>query len=163
MKADFILQTLNDSHVDYLLIGGMNFLFRHRPVLTYDIDVWIDDTAENRARCEAALAALEAEWGTSDDDWQPVARRKPGWLARQGVFSLVSPYGSIDVFRSVRGLEDWRACRARAVTARTSAGVAYMGLSDQDMLQCQLALPEQQQRTERIEILRRAIENADDG
>jgi len=31
MKADFILQTLNDSHVDYLLIGGMSFRLGWHP------------------------------------------------------------------------------------------------------------------------------------
>jgi hypothetical protein len=38
MNIDHILQTFNTCEVDYLLIGGMNFLLRHEPVLTYDID-----------------------------------------------------------------------------------------------------------------------------
>ena len=39
MNVDHILETLNGHQVVYLLIGGMNFLLRHTPVLTYDVDV----------------------------------------------------------------------------------------------------------------------------
>jgi hypothetical protein len=46
-----------------------NFLLRHEPVLTYDVDLWIDDTAENGRRCEMALAALGAEWARTDTHW----------------------------------------------------------------------------------------------
>ena len=90
MNVDLILDTLNRHHVDYLLIGGMNFLLRHQPALTFDVDVWIDDTDENRARCEAALGELGAEWGRTDAERGPVANRAPGWLAQQGVFSVNS-------------------------------------------------------------------------
>ena len=63
MNINDILQTFNASEVEYLLIGGMNFLLRHEPVLTYDIDFWIWDTAANLARCDTALRQLDAAWG----------------------------------------------------------------------------------------------------
>ena len=87
MNVDHILGTLNGHHVAYILIGGMNFLLRHAPVLTYDVDLWIEDTPENRDRCERALGELQAEWGASDRDWGPVAAKAEGWLAsrRRGV------------------------------------------------------------------------------
>ena len=34
MNIDHILQMFNASEVEYLLIGSMNFLLRHEPVLT---------------------------------------------------------------------------------------------------------------------------------
>jgi hypothetical protein len=81
MNADQILTTMNQFGVAYLLIGGMNFLLRHEPsLLTYDVDLWIENTPENRKRCESALAALDAEWGATDADWGPVAQRQSGWL-----------------------------------------------------------------------------------
>ena len=43
MNIDRVLQALAKNEVDYLLIGGMNFLLRHAPEITYDIDVWIAD------------------------------------------------------------------------------------------------------------------------
>ena len=58
MNVDQILRAFNETQVEYILIGGMNFLLRHAPILTFDVDLWIDDTPENRARCEAALRWL---------------------------------------------------------------------------------------------------------
>jgi hypothetical protein len=97
MNIDRILRTFGDCGVDSLLIGGMNFLLRHEPVLTYDIDFWIQDTAENRARCAAALRTLDAAWGATEQDWRLVAAQ-PGWLLRQHVSCLTSPCGAIDIF-----------------------------------------------------------------
>jgi len=162
MNVDHILETLNARRVDYLLIGGVSFLLRHAPVLTYDVDLWIEDTPENLRRCETALGQLEAEWGTSENDWGPVAEKTSGWLGRQGVFCLTSPYGAIDVFRSVKGLGTWAASRAEAVEGKTGGGTAFVALSDEDMLRCQLALPKAEQNRQRILELRKVLGRADD-
>jgi len=163
MNVDHILGTLNAHRVDYLLIGGVNFLLRHSLVLTYDVDLWIEDTPENRDRCERALAELEAEWGASEEDWGPVAARGAGWLASQTLFCLTSPHGAIDVFRFVKGLGDWAAARFRAQPGKTAAGTAFVGLSDHDMLACQLALPESERKQARIQTLKQAIAKMDHG
>ena len=76
MNVDRILATMNDCQVEYILIGGMNFLLRHEPILTFDVDLWIDDQEANCRRCERALETLEAEWGESDSDWRKVAERR---------------------------------------------------------------------------------------
>jgi hypothetical protein len=157
VNIDHVLQTLNDHRVDYLLIGGVNFLLRHVPVLTFDIDIWIEDTPENRARCEAALGALNAEWGVTDDDWKPVVDHPAGWLDRQLVFCLNSPHGAIDVFRKVAGLDTWRKSQAEAIPGETAAGVTYQGISDKDMLRCQLALDRGLQKRQRIEALEESL------
>ena len=156
MNIDHILRTFNEHEVEYLLIGGMNFLLRHEPVLTYDIDLWIRDTATNRDRCEAAMRQLDASWGPTEDSWRPVAEQA-GWLARQSVFCLTSPAGAIDIFRAVTGLPSWEHCRERAVVGRTAANVEYRGLCDEDMIACQLALPEGQRRHGRVESLQRSL------
>jgi hypothetical protein len=154
MNVDHILAIFNQHQVEYLLIGGMNFMLRHEPVLTFDVDLWIDDTDNNRRRCELALAALDAEWGPTDATWEHVGSKPAGWIATQGVFSLLSPHGAIDVFRAVRGLGDWSTSRQSAVHELTSGGSEYYGLSDEDMLRCQLALDVAMQKTARIQSLR---------
>ena len=53
MNVDRILETFNRHQVACLLIGGMNFLLRHQPVLTFDIDLWISD--EDMLACQLAL------------------------------------------------------------------------------------------------------------
>ena len=128
MNANSILETMNRQQVDYLLIGGMNFLLRHRGALTYDVDLWIDDTDENRARCEAALAELQAEWADSDEVWGPVANLRPGWLERKGVFCINSPHGALDIFRTVTSLGKWSDSAASAAWEQTGQGTNYRGL-----------------------------------
>jgi hypothetical protein len=156
MNVDHILHTFGDCGVEYLLIGGMNFLLRHEPVLTYDIDFWIRDTATNLDRCDAALQQLDAAWGPTEQEWRPVAEQ-PDWLRRQDVFCLTSSSGAIDIFRTVKGLPSWVDCNARAHAGRTAAGVPYRGLCDEDMLACQLALPPADRRRNRVEALERAL------
>ncbi|MHB8866884.1 MAG: hypothetical protein ACYC6N_31360 [Pirellulaceae bacterium] len=160
MNVDRILHALNDGQVLYILIGGMNFLLRHKPVLTFDVDIWIEDSEANRERCERVMAQLEAEWGSSDQDWKPVSHRASGWLAVQAVYCLTSPLGAIDIFRRVCGLDEWSVSRATATPERTAGGVDYVGLSDEDMLKCQYALEPALRKLERIEILESAIREA---
>ncbi len=160
MNVDQILSALNDEQVDYLLIGGMNFLLRHRPDLTFDVDVWVEDSPPNLDRLNRALAKLGAEWGRTEAEWQAVPT-DPAWLQQQAVFCLTTPHGALDVFRDVRGLEGrYSDCRARAVTSATASGVRFLGLSDQDMLACQEALPPGQQNQRRMETLREALRRA---
>jgi hypothetical protein len=163
MNVDHILDCLNRRRVAYLLIGGMNFLLRHAPVLTFDVDLWIEDTAENRCRCEVALSELDAQWGRADEDWGPVSAKSPGWLDGQVVFCLNSPHGAIDVFRVVPGLPDWSSSWVAAVAEETSSGVAYRGISDADMLRCQLALDEPMRKKDRIATLEAALRRTRDG
>jgi hypothetical protein len=161
MDIDRILQIFNECHVQYLLIGGMNFALRHRPYTTYDIDLWIEDTELNRSACERALATLGAEWGRSDEDWGPTREKKSGWLESQGVFSLNCPFGSVDIFRAVKGLGDWATSHAQSLAESTKEGTPYRGLSDTDMLRCQLALEASQQKIERIRVLQERLGQAE--
>jgi hypothetical protein len=154
MNVELILDTFNRHQVDYLLIGGMNFFLRHRPDTTLDVDLWIEDSPENRGRCHNALVELKAEWGPTDEQWGPVSGMSPSWLATQSVFCLDCPAGAVDIFRVVEGLDEWRACRGRAETCSTKSGLQYLALSDADMLRCQLALPEHERRTERVRFLK---------
>ena len=160
MNVDLILRALNDHEVDYLLIGGMNFLIRHLPELTFDVDVWVRDDAENLARLNRALQQLGAEWGVTEAEWKPVSSDSR-WLQSQGVFCLTTNQGALDVFRDVRGLEGrYLECKARAVPSQTAADVPFAGLSDEDMLACQQALPLTEQKPRRIQVLREAIRRA---
>ncbi len=145
---------MNQHDVRYLLIGGVNFLLRHQPVLTFDVDFWVEDSEENRSRCEKALNELEAEWGRTNEEWGPVSERASGWLAGQPVFCMNSPHGAVDVFFSVSGLDSWDDAYRRCVDGQTAEGTPYRAISDEDMLTCQLALPEADQKTERVNYLR---------
>jgi hypothetical protein len=157
VNIDKVLETFNEVGVAYLLIGGMNFMLRHDPVLTFDIDLWIEDTTDNLVRCEKALAELEAEWGETEADWGPVTNKPSNWLTKQAVFSLNSPHGAIDIFRRVQGLGSWQDSFRSAQVEATKSGIKYYGISDADMLRCQLALDEAARKTSRVTTLERKL------
>jgi hypothetical protein len=155
--VDRILAAMQEHGVKCLLIGGMNYLLRHEPVLTYDVDLWIEDTEANRRRCEKALAALDAAWGKTAADWRPVAELPAGWLDRQPLFALTTACGAVDIFRTVTGLPDWAASWTGSLSEHTAAGTPYRGLSDRDMLRCQEALDPADRKADRVKRLRRVL------
>ena len=157
MNVDAILEACNRQQVDCLLIGGMNFLLRHQPELTFDVDLWARDDDANLERLNLALKELGAEWGRIETEWLPVPTDWH-WLRIQGVFCLTTQHGAVDIFREVRGLEGrYDECRARAASGTTGSGVKFLGLSDEDMLACQEALPPGQRHERRMAILREAV------
>lgn len=159
MNVDEILRQLNAENVEFILIGGMNFLLRHIPELTFDVDVWVKDDLENLTRTNRALCLLGAEWGPTEKDWKPVPA-DDRWLSSQSVFCLTTKHGALDVFRDVLGLDGrFIECRARAIRSQTAGGAAFWALCDEDMLACQLALPPKHQKQRRIEVLRNAIKS----
>jgi hypothetical protein len=158
VNVDGILETFHRRNVDAILIGGMNFLLRHQPVLTFDVDLWVADSEENLAKTAEALRDLHAQWGRDDQSWGLLP---PGfsWLRGQSVFCLTSPYGAIDIFREVAGLEgQWAACRERCSEQKTASGIFYASLSDRDMLACQMALPETERRLDRVRYLEQLLQ-----
>lgn len=157
MNVDAVLESFERHQVDAILIGGMNFLLRHQPVLTFDIDFWVKDTDDNLSRLASALRALGAEWGKSEEAWGPLPKGHD-WLRTQNIFCLTTPHGAVDIFRTVEGLDgQYEACKARCSLERSKGGIPYHSLSDQDMLACQLALPENMRRLDRTNYLKNLL------
>jgi hypothetical protein len=154
VNVDRIFQEFNDSRAEYLLIGGMNFAIRHQPILTFDVDLFVRHSPANLNRCEMALSALGAEWGRTDEQWEPVSKKEPGWLKGQAIFCLASLHGAIDIFLEVPGLPAWEDVRERSKALATASGITFLSISDFDMLACQEALPIQYQKIDRIQYLR---------
>lgn len=156
VNVDSILAAFNETGAEFILIGGMNFLLNHKPILTFDVDLWVDDNRVNLTRVNLALRTLQAEWGITAETFSLVPS-DPEWLERQMVFCLYTPAGDLDIFRAVRGLDSYAECRERAAVRVTPAGTPYRSLSDIDMLACQLALEEEEQKLDRIRILRKVL------
>ncbi|MEI6233849.1 MAG: hypothetical protein WCT04_12395 [Planctomycetota bacterium] len=157
MNIQHVLQTLSRNKVESLLIGGMAYLLNHNGPLTYDMDFFVRDTPDNLSRLNTALRELECEWGPKEAFWKPVAET-PEWLTWQPVYCLTSPHGAIDLYRAVKGLEGgFDACFSRAILRPISDDDAFFCLSDDDMLRCQEALPEEQRRLNRVHVLKEAI------
>ena len=54
-------------------------------------------------------------------------------------------------------------CKSRGVRTQTAAGIQFTGLSDEDMLACQEALPVEERKERRIQVLREAIRQTKEG
>ena len=149
-----VFSSMNQNAVSYLLIGGLNYFLAHKPVTTQDIDLLIDDTAENRSACENALIELSAEWGRRDEDWGPVNAKSKGWLLGQSVFCLLTPFGPLDIFLSLPGISNYAAAMDRSNSLDLEVGLQIRLISARDLLECQLALPEIYRKPDRIHYLR---------
>ncbi len=153
-----IFQTLDLHGVDYLLIGGLNFFLLHQPVSTQDVDVLIRSSPDNVSRCESALCDMKAEWGSSDDDWELVCNKPSGWLNKQDVFCLLTKFGPLDIFLSVPGIESFDSAKHRAIKYSYSSSNASHLVSAFDLLACQLAIPEQYRRRDRVKYLEELLQ-----
>ncbi len=143
-----IMEVFARNEVDAILIGGVNFLLQHQPVLTFDVDFWIRDTEANLAATADALRELQAQWGRTEAEWSPIPLGHD-WLKTQGVYCLTTEHGPVDIFRTVTGLASYEACLERS-GRRMLEQVPYRSLADADMLACQMALSETQRRLDRV-------------
>jgi hypothetical protein len=57
MNVDQILETMNRCDAAFILIGGMNFMLRHVPVLTYSASSNIRKSSK-RIQCSASGGPL---------------------------------------------------------------------------------------------------------
>ncbi len=151
-----IFSALNEAGVRWLLVGGMNVFLQHGEYLTQDVDVYVDDSSSNLTAVNRALQKMKATWGPTETTWGPVPD-DPKWLLRQRVVCVITEHGFLDVFTKLPGInESFQSVWDRAF-AGTISTVSFRGLNDADMLACQLALPEPEQKLDRIRLLQRAL------
>jgi hypothetical protein len=55
-----LLQSLNEEHVRYLVVGGYAWMVHTEPRYTKDLDIWIEPTPDNAAALLRALARFGA-------------------------------------------------------------------------------------------------------
>jgi len=154
-----VFSVMNGHSVAFLLVGGLNYFFLHKPVTTQDIDLLIEDTPQNRSRCERALTELNGDWGRNDDDWGPVCAKQDGWLSNQGVFCLLTHCGPVDIFLSIPGIPNYHEAFLRSVELELDLTTSVRLISARDLLACQLAIPEVNRKSERVAFLRGILEH----
>ena len=91
-------RSLNNNDVRYIMIGGFATNLHGYNRATNDIDLWIDDTLQNRQNLRKALK----EQGSGDYDVIETMQFIPGWTDFQLNFGF-----KLDVMTSVRGLENF--------------------------------------------------------
>lgn len=108
LNRDFreFIQSLNDNHVRYLVVGGYAVALHGHPRYTKDIDIWIELSSENAANL---LKALE-QFGFGS-----LGLQEADFLAPGQVIQLGQPPNRIDLLCSVSGV-DFAACHDSRVT-----------------------------------------------
>lgn len=91
-------KALNSFQVKYIMVGGVATNFNGYQRTTDDIDVWIEDTIENRRKFRFAFKEYSGE------DFSMIERMQiiPGWTN----FNLNNGY-KLDLMVNMKGLEDY--------------------------------------------------------
>jgi predicted nucleotidyltransferase len=122
---------LNNNGVRYLMVGGVASILHGHSRLTEDMDVWIEDTIENRK----ALRAAFKECGMGDFFMMERLQIVPGWT----YFHLNNGL-RLDLMTHVKGLEEFgfEECLRNASSAEMF-GVAVPFLNLNHLLQAKKA------------------------
>lgn len=101
---------LNNNGVRYIMVGGVASILHGHNRMTEDVDVWIEDTIENRT----ALRAAFKECGMGDFFMMERLQIVPGWT-----YFYLNNGIRLDLMTHVKGLEDFgfEACLREASTA----------------------------------------------
>jgi len=87
---------LNQNNVRFIMVGGLATRFHGYSRITEDLDMWIDDTLENRQNLRKAFDQLEYGDFPSIETMQFV----PGWT------SFYAAGIVLDIMTTMKGLED---------------------------------------------------------
>jgi hypothetical protein len=109
LNRDFkeFLQSLNDNHVRYLVVGGYAVAFHGHPRYTKDLDVWIEMAPENASRIVAALDQF---------GFGSLGLKAEDFLDADQVVQLGYPPCRIDLISGLQGV-DFDVCYSARVPA----------------------------------------------
>jgi predicted nucleotidyltransferase len=97
-KLTATLQTLHDSGVQFILVGGLAAVLNGAPIQTYDVDLVYRREPENIDRLLAVLGSLDAIFRV-----QPERRLRPtaSHLTPGGHLNLITRYGPLDLLATI--------------------------------------------------------------
>jgi hypothetical protein len=107
LNQDFkeFIQSLNDNHVRYLVIGGYAVALHGYPRYTKDLDVWIEISADNAENIARALDQF---------GFGSLGLRAADFLATDQIIQLGYPPNRIDLITTPSGV-DFESCFATRV------------------------------------------------
>ena len=91
-------KSLRDNNVRYIMVGGFATNINGYQRFTADLDIWIDDTSENRACLRKAFN----EFGIGDFEMIATMQFVPGWTDFQLGNGL-----QVDILTEMKGLEKY--------------------------------------------------------
>jgi hypothetical protein len=129
LPQDFVdlLTEFAVAEVRYLVIGGYAVGFHDRPRTTKDLDLLLEDTAENTERACQALSAFGAPREVTES------------LRTAGTDEIVwfgSPPSRVDLLKSAGGIDFAHAYSRRSQVAVGSLDVSILGLHESPLSKC---------------------------
>ncbi len=91
-------RVLNNQHVRYIMVGGFATRFHGFNRNTDDLDLWLDDTVENRKKLRESFIEL----GYGNFPSLEIMEFVPGWTSFY-VGSMIE----LDIMTNMKGLEDY--------------------------------------------------------
>lgn len=116
-----LLGEFDAAEVRYLVIGGYAVSFHSAPRFTKDLDLWVEDSAENLERAEHALAKFGAP------DAAVVSLRSARGL---DVVWMGNPPLRIDLMKQIPGGDFSSAWQRRVTTRWDDVPVSVIGIED---------------------------------
>ena len=118
-----LLQLLNESEVEYMIVGGFAVMKYGEPRYTKDLDLWVNNSAINSARLVAALrkfgAPLDHDNITSDT-----------FAGQRVVYQIgVAPI-RIDILTEVTGVDFGKAWKNKVSSTFFGVPVHFISLDD---------------------------------
>ena len=118
-----LLQLLNESEVEYLIVGGFAVMKYGEPRYTKDLDVWVHNSARNSARIVEALrkfgAPLDHDQITLDT-----------FSGKQVVYQIGIAPVRIDILTEITGVEFSNAWSKRVESTFFGVPVHFISLDD---------------------------------
>ena len=107
LNQDFkeFIQSLNDNHVRYLVVGGYAVAFHGHPRYTKDIDIWIEMNPENATQVVKALDQF---------GFGSLGLKEADFLVPDQIIQLGYPPNRIDLLSTLSGV-DFATCYASRV------------------------------------------------
>jgi predicted nucleotidyltransferase len=107
LNQDFkeFIQSLNDNHVRYLVVGGYAVAFHGHPRYTKDIDIWIEMNPENATQVVKALDQF---------GFGSLGLKEADFLVPDQIIQLGYPPNRIDLLSTLPGV-DFATCYALRV------------------------------------------------
>ena len=98
LNQDFkeFIQSLNDNHVRYLVVGGYAVAFHGHPRYTKDIDIWIERTPRNASQVVKALDQF---------GFGSLGLKEADFLVPDQIIQLGYPPNRIDLLTTLPGVD----------------------------------------------------------
>ena len=118
-----LLQLLNEFQVEYLIVGGFAVMKYGEPRYTKDLDVWVDNSAQNSQKLVQALKRFGAPL-----DQDGITRET--FTEKQVVYQIGIAPVRIDILTEITGVKFADAWRRRVASTFFGVPVNFISFDD---------------------------------